>query len=304
MSGKSSAWVRRKGQNVVANRSMTGSEQSWDLVITAKRGWFDVDVKGVWRYRDLILLLFKRDFVTFYKQTILGPIWYLIQPAVTTLAFFLVFYRIAKIPTDGIPPFLFYMSGVILWSFFAACMSKTSDTFVSNATIFGKVYFPRLVVPISIVLSNSLTFFIQLALLIVAMLYFWLHGAHFLLGWQLVLVPILLVYVALLGLGVGTIVSSLTTRYRDLTYVVGFATQLWMYATPLVYPLTQVPPRWQWIYACNPMAAAIETFRHVMLGAGTVTTALWTGSIAITVAIGFFGLLLFSRTEKTSMDTV
>jgi len=288
----------------MTERRESRKEQPWDLVISSKRSWWNIDLAGVWRYRDLVLLLFQRDFVTFYKQTILGPIWYVIQPMVTTLAFFLIFYRIAKIPTDGIPPFLFYMSGVIVWNFFATCLNKTSDTFVSNASIFGKVYFPRLVVPIAVVLSNFLTFFIQFALFISAMTYFWLHGARFFLGLQTVFVPFLVVYVAILGMGVGTVVSSLTTRYRDLTYVVGFATQLWMYATPIVYPLTQVPAHWQWIYAFNPMAAVIETFRYLLLGTGTITMTLWAGSIAITAVICLLGLLLFSRTEKTSMDTV
>jgi len=279
-------------------------QNSWDLVISSRQGWLDIDVAEVWRYRDLVFLLFQRDFVAFYKQTILGPIWYVIQPMLTTLAFFLIFYRIARISTDGIPPFLFYMAGVIVWNYFATCMNKTSDTFVSNAAIFGKVYFPRLVVPISVVLSNLLTFLIQFLLFAAFMSYFWLRGARFDVGLDVVLIPFLLAYVAILGLGVGIIVSSLTTRYRDLSYVVGFATQLWMYATPVVYPLSQVPAHWQWLYAFNPMAAVIETFRHLLLGTGTVTTALWSGSIALTAALGFLGLLLFSRTERTSMDTV
>ena len=280
------------------------ASESWDLVITPKKGWFDIDIAGVWRYRDLVFLLFKRDFVAFYKQTILGPLWYVIQPMLTTLAFFFIFYRVAKIPTDGIPPFLFYMSGVIVWNFFATCMSKTSDTFVSNSGIFGKVYFPRLVVPVAVVLSNLLTFVIQLALLFVLMGYFWVRGAHFGVGVGLALVPLLVVYVGLLGLGTGNIVSSLTTRYRDLAYVVGFATQLWMYATPVVYPLAQIPAHWQWIYMFNPMAAVVESFRYLLLGTGTVTGALWGGSIAFTTALVALGLVLFSRTEKISMDTV
>jgi len=287
--------------------SKTPSKESaaWDLVITPRKGWFDLDVAGIWRYRELILLFFRRDFVAFYKQTVLGPLWYLIQPTVTTVAFTLLFSRIARLPTDDVPPVLFYMSGVVLWNFFGTCLSKTSDTFASNAAIFGKVYFPRLVVPISVVLSNVLTFAIQFALLLCALGYFWIGGFEKGFGgFKLGLVLPLLLYVSVLGLGVGIVVSALTVRFRDLAFVVGFATQLWMYATPIVYPLSHIPARWHWLYGLNPMTAPVESFRRIVLGAGTVTPHLWFSSAVIVAAVFLIGLVLFARAEKISMDTV
>jgi len=252
----------------------------------------------------LVFMLFKRDFVAFYKQTILGPLWYVIQPILTSIAFTLIFNKIAQIPTGGVPPFLFYLSGVVQWSFFSNCMGKTSDTFVSNAGIFGKVYFPRLVVPVSTVLSNLLTYLIQFLLLIAVMIYYWQLGSNIRLGLDLVLLVPLLLYTALLGLGVGIIISSLTTRFRDLNFVVGFATQLWMYATPVIYPLSQIPEKWHWLIALNPMTAPMETFRHLLFGGGIATFSVWLSSIVVTTVLVAVGLVLFSRVEKTSMDTV
>jgi lipopolysaccharide transport system permease protein len=280
------------------------SDGKWDLVITPRRGWLDVDLAGVWRHRDLVLLLFKRDFVALYKQTILGPLWYLIQPLLTTIAFTLIFSRVAKIPTDGLPPFLFYMAGTVVWNYFATCMTKTSDTFIANAAIFSKVYFPRLVVPASVALSNVLTFAIQFVLLLACMAYFWSSGAAGVFGPGLLLVLPLLVYLAVLGLGVGMVVSSVTTRFRDLAYLLGFATQLWMFASPIVYPLSQIPEQWRFVYMLNPMVAPVETFRAAVLGAGTVTAGLWLASALITAIVVFLGLVLFARAERTSMDTV
>lgn len=282
-----------------------GAVENWDLVITPRRGWFDIDLGGVWRYRELIFLFFKRDFVAFYKQTVLGPLWYLIQPTLTTVTFTLVFSRIARLPTDDVPPVLFYMSGVVIWTFFGTSLSKTSDTFVANAGIFGKVYFPRLVVPISVLLSNMLTFAVQFLLLLCVVAYVWVGGGQkgFAGPGMLLVVPIVL-YTSILALGVGTIVSSLTVRYRDLAFVVGFATQLWMYATPVVYPLSHIPEKWRWVFALNPMTAPVETFRLAVLGAGTVTQTLWLASAATTAVTLALGLMLFSRAEKVSMDTV
>lgn len=279
-------------------------EQKWDLVISSRRGWFDIDLAGLWRYRDLVLLLFRRDFVALYKQTILGPLWYLLQPVLTTVVFTLIFSRIAKIPTDDVPPFVFYLAGTVLWTYFATCMTKTSDTFTANAGVFSKVYFPRLVVPVSVALSNLLTFAIQFALLIACMLVFSGAGALRVLGPGLLLVIPLLAYVALLALGVGMIISSLTTRYRDLAHLLGFATQLWMFATPIVYPLSAVPEQWHALYLLNPVAAPVETFRFVLFGVGTVSGELWWSSAAIAFVAVLLGLALFSRAEKTSMDTV
>jgi lipopolysaccharide transport system permease protein len=278
--------------------------EKWDLVLTHERRWFDVDVAGVWRYRDLVVMLFKRDFVALYKQTVLGPLWYLIQPTLTTVAFTLIFNRIARISTDGAPPFLFYMSGVVLWNFFANCLAKTSDTFTGNAGIFSKVYFPRLVVPVSVVLSNMLTFAIQFVLLLCVVAFYWARGVPAMVGPNVLLVLPLVAYVALLGLGVGIAVSSLTTRYRDLTFLVGFATQLWMYATPIVYPLSEIPAQWRWVFFLNPMSAPAETFRWIMFGASSVSWPLWLASFAVGGCLMLLGLALFSHVEKTSMDTV
>lgn len=283
-------------------RSIAG--ENWDLVITPKRGWLDIDLAGVWRYRDLVLLLFKRDFVALYKQTILGPLWYLIQPVLTTIAFTLIFSRVARIPTDDLPPFLFYMAGTVVWNYFATCMTKTSDTFTANAGIFSKVYFPRLVVPISVVLSSLLSFSIQFGLLLACMTFFWTTGAFNAFGPALLLVVPLVAYLAMLGLGVGMIVSSVTTRYRDLVFLLGFATQLWMFATPIVYPLSQIPEAWRAAFMLNPMVAPVETFRAVVLGTGTVTLALWAASVLVTAVTVILGLLLFAKAERTSMDTV
>ena len=284
--------------------SSVDAEERWDTVISPRRGWLDIDLLGVWRYRDLILLLFKRDFVALYKQTILGPLWYLIQPILTSLAFTVIFTKIARVSTDQLPPFLFYMTGVVMWTFFASCMTKTSDTFKANASIFGKVYFPRLVVPVSVVLSNLLAFAVQFLLLIATMAYYWTAGWTRGFGIDsLLLLPVLL-YLAVLGLSVGMIVSALTTRYRDLAFGIGFATQLWMYSTPIIYPLSQIPEKWRWVFQFNPVTAPAETFRLLVLGTGTVTAGFWLASIAIAAVTVFVGLILFSRTEKNSMDTV
>ncbi len=278
--------------------------EKWDLVLTHERRWLDVDVAGVWRYRDLVVMLFKRDFVALYKQTVLGPLWYLIQPTMTTIAFTLIFNRIARISTDGAPPFLFYMSGVVLWTFFANCLAKTSDTFTGNSSIFSKVYFPRLVVPVSAVLSNALTFVIQFVLLLCVAAFYWFRGVPSAIGTSALLVVPLVAYIALLGLAVGIAVSSLTTRYRDLTFLVGFALQLWMYATPIVYPLSEIPEKWRWAFYLNPMSAPAESFRWIMFGTSSVSWGLWLASFAIGGVLMLLGLVLFSHVEKTSMDTV
>jgi lipopolysaccharide transport system permease protein len=278
------------------------AEENWDIEITERGGY--LDIAGLWRYRDLIALLVKRDFIAFYKQTILGPLWYLLQPLFTTVVFTIVFGRIANIPTDGIPAPLFYMAGVVLWSYFASCMTKTSDTFAANANIFGKVYFPRLVVPISIVISNLISLGIQFVLFLALLVIFvWQGSARGPTVW-LFAMPLLVLQVAALGLGVGTMLSSLTTKYRDLTFVVGFGTQLWMYATPIVYPLSQVPQRWHWLAGLNPMVAVVETTRYMLLGTGTVNPQHIVASVAVTLSVLITGILLFTKVERTSMDTI
>jgi len=277
----------------------------WTAVIKPVTGWFDIHPGELWRYRDLIMLFVRRDFVSVYKQTILGPLWFLLQPLFTTLVFTIVFGRIAKLSTDGLPQVLFYLSGVVAWNYFSGCLNKTSDTFVGNAGIFGKVWFPRLAVPISIVISNLITFAIQFLLFMGFWIYFFINGSTinpqpFL----IMLLPLLIVQMAALGLGCGIIISSLTTKYRDLTQLVGFGVQLWMFATPIVYPTSRIPAKWQWIIALNPMAPIIEIFRYSFLGNATINLSHIALSVITTMVILFTGIILFSRVEKSFMDTV
>ncbi|MFH0786368.1 MAG: ABC transporter permease [Pseudomonadota bacterium] len=238
----------------------------WTKIIQPRSGWFDLHLKELWRYRDLIVLFVRRNFVTVHKQTILGPLWYLIQPLFSTLVFTVIFGNIAKLPTDGLPPMLFYMSGIVTWNYFSGCLNQTSNTFVANAGIFGKVYFPRLTVPISVVTTNLLQFAIQFGLFLGFLFYFYFKGSSIHPHWWIFFTPLLILQMACLGLGLGIIVSSLTTKYRDLTYLVAFGVQLWMYATPIVYPISLVPSRYQWLLALNPMTAIVETFRFAFLG--------------------------------------
>lgn len=283
---------------------MNHAQCKWDKIIRPHTGWFDIHPGELWRYRDLIGLFVWRDFVSIYKQTILGPLWYIIQPLLTTLVFTIIFGNIAKLPTDGLPPFLFYLSGVIAWKYFADCLNNTANTFVSNAHIFGKVYFPRLTVPVSVVISNIIGFGIQFLLFVVFYVYYWSNGAFIHPLPAILLLPILVVQMAALGLGFGIIVSSLTTRYRDLTHLIGFGVQLWMYATPVVYPTSFLPDKWRWLLLLNPMAPVVEAFRYAFLGTGSINLQSWLISVAITLCILFSGVILFSRVEKSFMDTV
>jgi lipopolysaccharide transport system permease protein len=278
--------------------------QQWTSVIKPVSGWFDIHLSELWRYRDLIMLFVRRDFVSVYKQTILGPLWFLIQPLFTTLVFTVIFGKVAKIPTDGLPPVLFYMSGIVFWNYFAACLDKTSDTFVSNAGIFGKVWFPRLAVPISIVISSLVTFGIQFLLFLCFYSYFFIQGTAISLRPFILVTPFLVIQMAALGLGSGIVVSSMTSKYRDLKYLVGFGVQLWMYATPIVYPTSQIPQKYQWIIVLNPMSPVIEAFRFSFLGVGTVRPWQMGLSIGVTLLILSVGIVLFSRVEKSFMDNV
>lgn len=277
---------------------------SWDKIIRPRSGWFDIHLGELWHYRDLIGLFVWRDFVSVYKQTILGPIWFVIQPLITTVVFTVIFSNVAKIPTDGLPPFLFYLSGVIAWKYFADCLNHTSNTFVGNSHLFGKVYFPRLTVPVSVVISNLVAFGIQFLLFLVFLIFYRANGAPVHPQSVILLLPVLILQMAALGLGFGIIVSSLTTRYRDLTHLVGFGVQLWMYATPIVYPASFLPDNWRWITVVNPMAPVIEAFRYAFLGSGYIDLQSWLISLAITAGILVVGVVLFSRIEKTFMDTV
>jgi lipopolysaccharide transport system permease protein len=280
------------------------SNENWTLILKPKTGWFDIHLGELWRYRDLISLFVRRDFVAFYKQTVLGPFWYLIQPIFTALVFTIIFGRIANIPTDGVPPFLFYMAGNVAWGYFAGCLTGTSNTFVANAGIFGKVYFPRLTMPLAKVITDLLKFGIQLTLFLGFLAYFKLSGADVHFSPWLLYVPVLILQMALLGLGFGILISSLTTKYRDLTFLVAFGMQLWMYATPVVYPLSQIPEQYRALYMLNPMASVVETFRMSFLGVGSVEPLHVLLGWAVTLVVLFTGIVLFSRIEKTFMDTV
>ena len=246
----------------------------------------------------------KRDFVTFYKQTILGPLWYIIQPLVNTIIFTIIFGKFAKIPTDGIPPFLFYMSGTIVWGYFSACLTGTSNTFVSNAQIFGKVYFPRLAVPVSVVITGLFQFAIQFVIFLVFYLYFWLNGSKLEPNLLILLLPLIILQMSILSLGFGILISSLVTKYRDLTFAMTFGVQIWMYLTPVVYPLTQVPEHYRIYYALNPMVSIVESFRAMFLGANSLEIEHIIISVITTLLVLFLGIIMFSKIEKNFMDTI
>jgi len=284
---------------------LSTQDKNWDMIIEPQRSLLDLRLGELWRYRDLVMLFVRRDFVSVYKQTILGPLWYLIQPLLTTITFTVIFGNIASLPTDGLPQFLFYMSGTVVWSYFSACLTKTSETFVQNANLFGKVYFPRLAVPVSILFSNLITFLIQFAMFLVFVLYFVLRGTSIQFNWLwIALSPLLILMMAGLGLGFGIIISSLTTKYRDLRFLVQFGVNLLMYATPVIYPVSSIPERFQWIILANPMTPIIEAFRYAFLGAGTVDINHLLYSFGFMLVVVIFGSIIFNRVEQTFMDTV
>jgi len=279
-------------------------EPEWTLVIRSKGRWLDLRLRELWQGRELVWLFFWRDFVSLYKQTVLGPIWYLIQPLATTIVFTVVFGRIANLSTNGLPQFLFYLSGTVVWTYFATSLTKTSSTFLANSGIFGKVYFPRLTVPLSILLSNLVTFGIQFLLFLGFLAYFMIKGsdAHPTL-WALLL-PVLIVIMAGLGLGLGIIISALTTKYRDLQNLVGFGVSLLMYVSPMIFPLSSVNGKWRWLMMANPMTSIIEAFRRGFLGAGTISAPLLLYSTGFALVAVILGAVLFHRVERTFMDTV
>lgn len=293
---------------LVSEKAMEQEKQitpnNWDLVIKPKTNWFDINFRELWGYRDLILLFIKRDFVTFYKQTILGPLWYIIQPLFTTIVFTIIFGKVAKIPTDNLPPFLFYMAGTVVWGYFGASLTQTSSTFNANANIFGKVYFPRLTVPIANVVLNFLQFGIQFSLFLGFYIFFIVKGAPVHPTLWITALPLILLQMALLAFGLGILLSSMTTKYKDLRFAMPFLLQLWMYATPVVYPLTQVPEWLRPYYVLNPMVSIVECFRYAFFGVSSVQWPHIVISWVLTLLLLFLGVLLFSRIEKTFMDTV
>jgi len=286
-----------------------GAAGEWTTRIRPRTGWFDINLRELWQYRDLIWMLIKRDFTLIYKQTILGPAWVVIQPLLTTVIFTVVFGNIAGLPTDGMPKFLFYMGGNIAWQYFANCLNATSSTFITNRNIFGKVYFPRLCMPLSTVFSRLINFGVQFALFVVFVVYYMLQPDSAVQpDWQLILLtPLMLLQLAMLGLGFGMIVSSMTTKYRDLQLLVSFGVQLWMYATPVTYPASMIAekfPQLLGVYMLNPLTPLIELFRAAYLGSQSYYLNYYWLSIAMTVLIFGLGVVLFSRVEKTFMDTV
>lgn len=273
-------------------------------VIKPQSGWFDFDLKELVRYRDLIFLFVKRNFTAHYKQTILGPAWAIIQPFLTTVIFTVVFGNMAGLAPDGVPPFLFYLAGTVVWQYFSGCLTTTAGTFTSNAAILGKVYFPRLVMPISTVLSQLISFAIQMLFF----LCFWVCYLIVPSGVQpnayILLFPLLILQLAMLSLGCGIIISACTTKYRDLAMLVGFGTQLWMYATPVAYDIAIIPEKWMGLYMCNPVTPVVMTMRYAFLGVGSFDLRAYLTGWVTTLVLLFFGVILFSRVEKTFMDTV
>ncbi|MEX0635288.1 MAG: ABC transporter permease, partial [Ferruginibacter sp.] len=255
-------------------------------------------------YFDLLWLFVKRDIVVNYKQTILGPLWFFIQPILTTFIFVIVFGNIAGLSTDGIPQPLFYMAGIVIWNFFADCFTKTSDTFTANAEVFGKVYYPRLITPLSIVISNGLKFLIQFGLFLGLFIYFTIKGAPMEPNWTLVLLPVLMVMMALFGLGFGLIFSSLTTKYRDLKFLIQFGVQLAMYATPVIYPMSEIPSKYHIYMAANPLSHILEGFKYMFFGQGMISMVGLLYSFVFMCVLLFVGTIIFNRTERTFMDTV
>lgn len=279
-------------------------KDNWSIEIKPKKKWLDIDLKGIWRYRDLYYMYVKRDIITVYKQTILGPLWFLIQPILTTIMYMFVFGGLAGISTDGIPQPLFYMSGILLWNYFNAAFMVSSNVFTANASVFGKVYFPRLVVPLSGITSNLIKFGIQLILFIAIYLYYYIQGVNLSINWTIVLFPVLILMIALHAMSWGLIISALTTKYRDLTQLVTFGIQLFMYVTPVIYPLSAAPEKYRIFISLNPLTPIFETFKYSCMGSGSLD---WIGlsySFIVLLITLFLSIIIFNRVERNFMDTV
>lgn len=286
------------------NRSSQKTAGNWQMVIRPKSGWWELHLDDLWRYRDLVFMFVRRDFVAQFKQTILGPAWFVLQPLLTTIVFMIVFGSIAKLSTDGLPKMLFYLSGNILWMYFSGVLTAASNTFVGNAHLFGKVYFPRLSVPLSLAISHLMKFGLQFLFFCGFLgFYFW-KGAEVAITPYAALFPLLVLLMMAQALGLGILFSAMTTKYRDLRFLLEFGVRLLMYATPVVFPLSSIPDKWRWFLLCNPMTAIIETFRLGFLGHGAFSWALLAYSAGFAVAVLFFGVAIFNRIEKTFMDSV
>ena len=283
---------------------MKEPKQMWTEEIKAESSLFAINFREIWHYRDLLFMLVKRDFITFYKQTIFGPLWFIVQPLLTTLIFVILFGNIAKLSTDGIPQLAFYLAGITIWNYFSESLTKTSSVFTANASIFGKVYFPRLIMPLSIVASSLLKFAVQFALFILVVLYYTFVAQSIQPNIWILFTPVLILLMALFALGVGMIFSSLTTKYKDLTFLLAFGIQLFMYITPVVYPSSALPEKFQILAKINPLSSIFECFRYAYLGTGTFTIADLLISTLVIVFLFFAGVLVFNKVEKSFMDTV
>jgi lipopolysaccharide transport system permease protein len=278
--------------------------QSWTRVITPSRGLFSVPFREIWAYRDLLFLLVRRDFVAMYTQTILGPLWFVIQPILTTLVFTVVFGNIARISTDGLPQMIFYLAGITLWTYFSDSLTKVAETFTANANIFGKVYFPRMIVPLSIVISNLLKFVVQFAMFLAFLAWYWAKGAAIHPNAAVLMLPVLVLLMAMLGLGSGMIFSALTSKYRDLRFLLAFAVQLAMYATPVIYPASSLPAKYAPLINANPVTPIVEAFRYGFLGRGDFDLAHLAYSFAFGLVLLAVAAVMFNQVEKNFMDTV
>jgi len=276
----------------------------FNTIIKPQNKLLEVDFKEIWQYRDLFSMFVKRDIITQYKQTILGPTWFFIQPALTTLMYMIVFGGIAGISTDGLPQPMFYLAGIVCWQYFSDCLNKTSSTFTTNQGIFGKVYFPRMIVPLSTVASNLVRMGIQFLLFVVVYIYYLIMGVHVAPNMYILLLPLVIIMLAGLSLGFGIIISSMTTKYRDLTILFTFIVQLWMYATPIIYPLSTMSPKRQWIMALNPVTSLVETFKYGTMGVGTFSWTQLAYSFGFMVVLLAIGIIVFNKVQRSFMDTV
>lgn len=284
---------------------MENHNQEWDIVLKPNVSLFELNLKDVWKYRDLLFLLVKRDYVASFKQTILGPLWFFIQPILTTLVFVVIFGKVAKLGPDNMPVMLFYLSGVILWNYFSNCLTATASTFVSNASIFGKVYFPRLIMPLSVIISNLLKFAVQFAFFLIVYFYYLAKGEiSFSFNAALVLSPLIVLMMAILSLSFGLLISSLTTKYRDLTHLLSFGVQLLMYITPIILPASRFQGTFKYLLEINPMTGYIEAFRYAFVGSDFFSWSLLAYSVGVTVVLFFFAAMTFNKVEKSFMDTV
>ncbi|MCC9061727.1 ABC transporter permease [Flavobacterium piscisymbiosum] len=279
----------------------------WLFEITPKNKFFSLNLKEVWQYRDLLLLFVKRDVITVYKQTVLGPLWYLIQPLFTSVTFTIIFNNVAGIDTGTVPPFLFNLAGITVWNYFTACLTGTSDTFKANAAIFGKVYFPRIITPLSVVISNLVKFGIQFLIFIGFYIFYYFQGANLGLNGLILFFPILIIIMGILGLGLGMLISAMVTKYRDFSHLIGFGIQLLMYLSAVMYPMSLIKdklPGYGWLVEYNPLAYIIETARYMLLDVGEISVLGLSYTLVVTIAVFFIGLLVFNKTEKSFIDTV